>query len=315
MADVYLYGMTVLSTIYRCASPLPADSGYAEVSEAYVCPGGEAMNAALLLSGLGLSTALAGPHWGNATREVLARYATRYGIDVTGISYDADFEGVRDVVLVAGAERTVLGWFGKYFGGGQRRWGEPNEAQIAAARIVAIDPYFLESSERATRLAREHGKPYVTIDCPFNSELHAGAAANVLSREYRRRHYPDVDERELLNAYVRSSHGLTIFTSGNQPIVFGRASAAPQVLEPFQVPIKSTLGAGDTFRAGVVFALLNGYVDRTCVEFAAALSALMCTRLPIADNLPSVEEVRAFLQPGHRSNEYRLEAGGGGDSR
>lgn len=302
MVDVYLFGMTTLSSIYRCSSALPVGSGYAEVSEAYVCPGGEAMNAAMLLSGLGSSTALAGPHWGSATHEVLTRYAERYHIDTTGVTCDLEFEGVRDVVLVAGAERIVLGWFGSYFGSGQRRWGEPDEAQIAASRIVAVDPYFAASSERAARLAREHGKPYVTIDCPFDSGLHAGASANVVSREYRRRQYPTVSERALFDAYQQRTHGLTVFTAGSEPILFGRAGAAPRALNPFLVPVKSTLGAGDTFRAGIVFGLLNRYDDGKCVEFAAALAALMCTRLPIADNLASLDEVQEFAQRHARPN-------------
>jgi sugar/nucleoside kinase (ribokinase family) len=60
--------------------------------------------------------------------------------------------------------------------------------------------------------------------------------------------------------------------------------------------VKSTLGAGDTFRAGIVFGLLNRYDDGKCIEFAAALAALMCTRLPIADNLASLDEVQEFAQ-------------------
>jgi sugar/nucleoside kinase (ribokinase family) len=61
------------------------------------------------------------------------------------------------------------------------------------------------------------------------------------------------------------------------------------------VSVKSTLGAGDAFRAGVVFALLRGLDDDRVVRFAAGLAALVCTRLPIADNLPTLAEVEAFL--------------------
>lgn len=296
MPDVYLYGMTVLSTIHRCQAALPMGSGYAEVAESYVCPGGEAMNAAMLLSGLGLSTVLAGPHWGTATHEVLESYARRYGIGVGRVTRDPEFAGVRDVVIVAGAERIVLGWFGQYFSDPKRRWDEPDPLDIAGARAVAVDPYFPGASERAARLSREAGKPYVTIDCPFESELHAGAAANVISREYRRQHYPGLDDELLLRAYAERGSGLTVFTAGRQPISFRRAGRATQQLEPFEVPVQSTLGAGDTFRAGVVFGVLSGFEDRECVEFAAALAAMMCMRLPIADNVPRRGEVEAFLQ-------------------
>jgi len=294
--DVYLFGMAVLSTIHRCASALPLAGGYAEIDETYVCPGGEAMNAALLLSGLGLTTALGGPHWGTQTREVLGSYAKRHGIDVSGISVDDGFAGVRDLVLVGGGERAVLGWFGRYFSTMERRWGEPDARAIASSRIVAIDPFFLHSSERAAELAHRAGKPYVTIDCPYDSGLHRAAAATVISREYRAQRYPDQPDDALFLEYARRGTGLSVLTAGTEPIRFGRAGGAGECWAPFVVDVKSTLGAGDSFRAGIVFGLLHGFDDARCVRFAAGLAALMCTRLPIADNVPTLAQVTTFLR-------------------
>jgi len=294
--DVYVYGMTVLSTIHRCSCALKACGGYAEISDSYVCPGGEGMNAAMLLSGLGVKTKLAGPHWGSATRAVLERYAARYSIDVSEVTRDDAFEGLRDLVIVAGTERTVLGWFGRYFAEPAKRWDEPNAGAIRESRVAAIDPYFGSSSERAGRFAREAGTPYVPIDCAFESELHAGCAVNVVSQEYRRQKYAGEDDPALFRWYTERSHGLTVFTSGSAPIRFGRAGEAPRWAEPWSVDVKSTLGAGDSFRAGMVYAILQGYSDPACVRFASALAALMCTRLPIADNVPSSTDVEAFLR-------------------
>jgi sugar/nucleoside kinase (ribokinase family) len=293
--DVYVYGMTVLSTIHRMANALPNADGYGEIAESYVCPGGEAMNAAMLLSGLGLSTALGGPHFGTQTREPLTHYAKRYSIDVSAIETDDGFEGVRDVVLVDSRHRTVLGWFGRYFSDSVQRWSEPSTTAIESARAVAIDPYFRESSERAAELATRAGKPYVTIDCAYDSALHANAAANVISREYRTQQYAGVPEDELFARYAAKSAGLTIFTSGRDAIRFVRGRGAVGTFSPFVVDAKSTLGAGDTFRAGIVYGIVRGFADADCVRFASGLAALLCTRLPIADNVPSLSEVEAFL--------------------
>lgn len=292
--DVYLYGMAVVSTIHRCRGELPLAGGYGEIEETHVCPGGEAMNAALLLSSLGLRVALAGPHWGTETRGVLEAYAARHEIDVSGVTRSVTFAGVRDLVLVGGDERAVLGWFGRYFSGESRHWDEPDERAIARARVVAIDPYFPGSSERAARLAREHRKPYVTIDCPLDGELHRGAAITVVSREYRKQRYPRTSDDELLRGYSALGSGLCVFTSGKEPIRFVRGYTPIQQIEPPQVQVKSTLGAGDTFRAGMVYGLRRGFDDRQCVTFAAHLAALMCTRLPIADHLPSAGDVEAL---------------------
>jgi sugar/nucleoside kinase (ribokinase family) len=61
------------------------------------------------------------------------------------------------------------------------------------------------------------------------------------------------------------------------------------------VEAKSTLGAGDTFRAGIVYGILRELSDGDCVRFASGLATLLCTRLPIADNVPALSEVEAFL--------------------
>lgn len=293
--DVYLYGMTVLSTIQRMATVLPEADGYGEIAETFVCPGGEAMNAAMLLAGLGLRTALGGPHWGTETRDVLARYAERYAIDVTSVTLDDGYPGVRDLVLVDSQQRTVLGWFGRYFSEPIKRWGEPSAPSIEAAKVIAIDPYFGDSSERASVLARQAGKPYVTIDCAHDGALHAHAAATVISREYRLQHYARVPDDELLQRYAVRSPGLTIFTSGKAAIRYLRAGGHVRTFAPFLVDAKSTLGAGDTFRAGIVYGILREFSDAECVRFASGLASLLCTRLPIADNVPSLSEVEAFL--------------------
>src|SRR4051812_43096502 len=293
--DVYLYGMTVLSTIHRLGNALSPEVGYGEILETCVCPGGETMNAAMLLSGLGLKTAIGGPHWGAETHRVLGRYAERDRIDVSSVTIDHGYPGVRDVVIVAGRQRTVLGWFERYFSEEIARWGAPDAEAIGRARIVAIDPFFHESTERAAQLAVRAGKPYVTIDCPFDGALHAHASATVVAREYRARHYPSHVDEELIALYMARSNGLTIFTSGEDVIVYGRQGGLVQSAWPYVVPVKSTLGAGDTFRAGVVYALLQGLGDFECVRFASGLAALLCTRFPIADSVPQLSEIEAFL--------------------
>jgi sugar/nucleoside kinase (ribokinase family) len=293
--DAYLYGMTVLSTIHRLAGELEPD-GYGEIAETFVCPGGEAMNAAMLLSGLGLTTALGGPHWGTETREVLAQYANRHGIDVRGVTLDEGYPGLRDVVLVHGRHRTVLGWFGRYFTDGVRRWGDPDGEAIARAQVVAVDPFFGEASVEAARLAAAAGKPYVTIDCPYDGPLHAHAAATVVAREYRTQHYPGVPDAELLGRYTSRGLGLVIFTAGKDEIRFARPGVVPESAPVFPVAVRSTLGAGDTFRAGVVYGILRRLPDREVVRFAAALAAVVCTRVPIADNVPSLANVEELLR-------------------
>ncbi|HEY1405807.1 MAG TPA: carbohydrate kinase family protein, partial [Spirochaetota bacterium] len=293
--DVYFYGMTVMSTIHKLVSAYPEADSYGEIEKTFLCPGGETMNAAILLSKLGLATKIGGPHWGRDTRDVLGSYADRYSIDATGIVYDDTFPGVKDLILVDDKHRTVFGYFAKYFSETVKRWNEPERGAIAKAALVAIDPFFGDSSLHAAEYCVEYGKPYVTIDCRHDSYLNTHCGANVVSREYRSQEYINISDEEAFRLFQESTEGLVIFTSGKNEILFARKGGAVQRFSPYLVEVKSTLGAGDTFRAGVVYGLSQKWDDARVVQFASALAAVVCTRLPIADNPPTLDEVIAFI--------------------
>jgi sugar/nucleoside kinase (ribokinase family) len=297
-SDVYVFGQIVLSTIHKLAGRFPKADGYGEIERSFICPGGQGINAAMVLSGLGLKTAIGGPNWGTETAEVLDRYATRYGIDTRGIVRDPGYAGLRDIVFVDGNRRTVFGRFRALYAEKPHRWCEPDMAAIRAARVAAIDPYFGSSSESAARLASEAGVPYVTIDCPHDGYFHRHAAATVVSGEYWRPNHAGQTAREVISAYAEQSAGLTIFTAGSGQILCARRRKPVFAVEPYPVEVISTLGAGDTFRAGVVFGVFKGWDDERIVRFAAALAAILCTRLPIADNVPTLAEVSALMERG-----------------
>ena len=60
--------------------------------------------------------------------------------------------------------------------------------------------------------------------------------------------------------------------------------------------MRSTLGAGDTFKAGCVYGLLRGMDDDALVRFASACSAIAISRFPLPLNPPRLDEVQRLLQ-------------------
>jgi sugar/nucleoside kinase (ribokinase family) len=144
----------------------------------------------------------------------------------------------------------------------------------------------------------ELGRPYVTIDCEPESALHRGSAATIISAEYLRGRYPSVERRKLLRLYAAQSAGLVIITSGSEEILFGRGGGEIRSVKPFKIVPKSTLGAGDTFRGGVVHGVFNGLSDEGIVRFAAATAACVCRRFPMAFDPPGLEEIAALVEGG-----------------
>jgi len=104
------------------------------------------------------------------------------------------------------------------------------------------------------------------------------------------------DTKVLFIRYAENVSGLVIFTFGTSEILFGRKGSKVCQFNPYKVEVKSTLSAGDTFRAGVVYGLLNDWDDEKTVAFAAATAASVCTRFPMVFDPPSLEEVFQLME-------------------
>lgn len=289
--DVYLYGMTVYSTVHLLEGSYPEPDTYGEIKETYQIPGGETGNSAIILSQTGLKVKIGGPFLGLKSREGIVEFCRKYDIDCSGMVYDPTFDGVLDLVLVDKSTRTVFGKFGGYFKEG-KRWSDFDKDAVLSSKIVSIDPFFGETSKKLAAFCYENGKPYVTIDCEPGGQLQRHAAATVISNEYIRNEFPGVEMSELFRKYMEAGEGLVIFTFGSKDILYGRNGGEMQKLAPFKVDVIGTLGAGDTFRGGIVYGVLMGLSDADTVKFAASTAACVCRRFPMALNPPDLKEIK-----------------------
>jgi sugar/nucleoside kinase (ribokinase family)/ribosomal protein S18 acetylase RimI-like enzyme len=291
--DVYLYGMTLMTTSHRLGSDFPEPDNYCEIIETHRFPGGESGTCAVVLDGLGAAVQLDGNFLGRSTNGEVAAYFASSSVSLELMTYDPGFDGLEDLVFVDQNSRTAFGRFeGFYEDESTRRWNNPSEAAIARADVVGLDPFFFEESLEVAHLCHEHSVSYVVVDCPADSELHSLSEVTVLSSEYLRSQYPGQSVEVVFDAYVRGTSGLVIFTFGPDGVWYGRAELRPQRFPSYEVEVQSTLGAGDAFKAGAIYALSRGMDDRTLVRFASATAAAACMSYPIAENPPTLERVR-----------------------
>jgi len=293
--DVYLYGMTVLSTIHQLKAKFPSADGYQEITRTFVIPGGEAANGTIVLSNLGITTTLDGPYLGDLTDEPLCEYLQKRNVDCSLLHHHPGFPGWRDIVFCDGASRTVFGWFNDYFSRPDKFWNKPSEQAIQSAKCVALDPFFGPESQVVAELCLKNHKDYVTIDSRFDSLIAKGARAIVCSREFLDREYPGIDYQSLLKQYQSNCAGLVIFTFGSNPVLFASAKTAIQTFQPYPIEPVDTLAAGDTFRAGVVYGILNDWPDFEVVRFASATAAVSCLRFPSVYEPPTLAEITNLM--------------------
>jgi sugar/nucleoside kinase (ribokinase family) len=295
-ADVYLYGMTVLSTIHQLKAKFPKADGYQEIIKTFIIPGGEAANGAIVLGNLGIFTILDGPFLGDLTAEALLIYLKIYNIDCSLLHHQPNFDGWQDIVFCDGDSRTVFGWFIDSLFGGKKRWNKPSESAIKSVKCVALDPFFGAESEQVARLCQKHKTDYVTIDSKFDSIITKGARAIACSKEFLEREYPHVDYKILIKKYQSNCPGLVIFTFGSKTVLFASKNSKIQSFKPYKIKVVDTLAAGDTFRAGVVYGILKGWSDLEVVRFASACAAVSCTRFPSVYEPPMLAEITELMK-------------------
>lgn len=294
--DVYAYGVIASSELHLLSMPFPPPDGYAEITQTHFMTGGEALNSAIVLSRLGLSVQLDGNWIGDTPAGAWLLTTIRGdGIDTQRLRVEKGFDGVREIVFSDEHSRTI---FGNYVDllSTVRKWNIPQKADLARAQIVCVDPPFQAESALVGAYALELGVPFVSIDCPYDQELSSAAAAVIISGEFRNRQYPQADLFELLVEYQQRASGLVVFTVGAEAILYGRRDAPSKRFKPFPVEVKDSAGAGDSFRAGIIFGMLKKWSDDQTIQYAAAVAGLVCASFPGVLNSPTHAEVIQFIQ-------------------
>ena len=157
---------------------------------------------------------------------------------------------------------------------------------------VAADPYF---GDKIAEYCVKYGKKYVTIDCAYDSYIHEHCAVNCISHQHLDEYYPDKSYDELFRLYTDNTDGLVIFTLGEKGAMYGRKGAVPKMCHAFKVDVVSTLGAGDSFKAGAVYGLYKGLDDDTLVKTACAVAGAAVEKFPIALYPPTVKDIEKLM--------------------
>ena len=292
---IYLYGMILASTSFLLQDGFIQPDDYAEIKEKYRLPGGETGTCATVLASLGEKVKLDGNHIGYNVATVIKDFYKEKSVDLSSLYFDTNYDGLEDFVIIADGVRSPMGTFKHYYTSGEKRWNKPKEADIENCMVAAIDPYFMEEAQLAAEYCVKYRKPYVTIDCKYDSFMHRNSAVSVISGECIHNEYPNKSREELFPLFQENGSGLTIITNGGKGFFYGRKGEKMKSFEPYKVNVVSTLGAGDTFKAGCTYALSKGMNDDDLVRFASACSAVAISRFPLPLNPPTMKEIMELM--------------------
>lgn len=289
---VYMYGQIISTQSFLLKGTFPQPDGEAEIKEKYHLVGGETGTAAAVCVSLGLNVKLAGTHLGTANKDLILSYFKDKTADTTEL-VTKPFDGVTDYIIIDKSTRTCFGEWERLFGSGIPFYEPPNEESIKNAECVALDACFYP--ELSAELCLKHCKPYATIDCTYDSVPHRYCAINAVSHQFLKKRYGGISFDKLYRLYTDNTDGLVIFTQGENEVIYGRKGQSPKYFKPYTLDVISTLGAGDSFKAGTVYALYNKMSDDNTVKYACAAAGIACTKFPIALNPPTLTEVEELI--------------------
>lgn len=253
--DVLCYGaLCADQRIWLPRYPQPGDG--VRIIREDVVPGGNAFIEARALAAWGRSVVLMGDHLGDDTDGRLLRDAiAAIDLERAYLVYDATAHTPRcQILLTPDGQRTILA----------RRDDHapttlPSAALLGRCRLMSITRYGPRTAE-AARLARVAQRTVVIGDATLPDDAWACFAdVIVTSADLIAHHAPGAD----VDAHIESLHQLrgatVIVTDGPRPVralwhAAGRThrfQASPPAITP-----RNTIGAGDVFRAAVVYGML-----------------------------------------------------------
>ena len=298
-ADLVGVGLNATDTLIPLAE-YPAPGSKIEFRSANVLPGGQVASAVMACQRWGLRTRYVGKLGDDAAATLHREEFARAGVETQIITVPG-CASQQAVILVDGSgERTVL-WRRD-----QQLGLDPDELRrewIVNARALHVDGYDTAAATVAAGWARAAGIPVIAdLDdvYPGVEALLANIDYAIVSRNVPAR-LTGEDDLETALPIMQRRYGciLSAATLGEDGVLawdgkqFHYASA-------YQVAAVDTTGAGDTFHAGFIYGLLQGWPLPRRLDFACAAAALNCMAVGARGGIQTVETIESLMARGSR---------------
>lgn len=291
-------GTAVIDNVYR-VERFPVTGTKTRATDFQQILGGCAANAAVAVHRLGgrsrLASAIGGPHGKDLTGDsILARLAQEQVDTSAVLRVDGVSSSLSSILIDRDAERQIVNY---------------RDPSLSAARPARIDRFLagadvLLADNRypdfvlpIAQAARERNMLVVLDGEQTRSphpELLRTATHIVFSAEGLRAAAGIDDLEAALRDIAARTGAFVAFTDGARDMAW-LAGDEMRMLPTFRVKAVDTLAAGDVFHGAFALALAEGQPIPAAMRFAAATSAIKCTRFGGGAGAPIRAEVEDFL--------------------
>ena len=294
---VICVGHAALDRVFSVTS-WPAGSGKIAAHRFEESGGGMAANAAAAIARLGGEAVFWGPTGEDAIANAIRAQFVADGVDASNLrSFQGCVSSHSAVIVDERGERLVVGLRGSAL---QAPADWLPLGQVGSAGALLADVRWPDGAGRALQAARAAGIPAI-LDGEIADrevlEALARAADHIIFSERGLEAYCGADRDGGLRKALANGARLAAVTSGEAGVDWIEADAPRAVRRcpAFAVATVDTLAAGDVFHGAYALALAEGLRIGDAMRFAAAASAIKCSRPGGRSGAPRREEVEALL--------------------
>ncbi len=296
---IVVFGTICIDRIRRVPH-LPSTGGYVEITEEIDLLGGEAANTATALRSWGADVSLYGNALGSGPDgEILRRLIAKQGLIVENVrtTLEEPAAPVCDIYVTPDGDRTM---FGKNF--------SIMESDLSVVPIshtegnwFTAEPNMQTLSREAAVRAHQAGMNLYLMDFIGSNEPIPPGSFWQCSTDWAGTRNNTQKNVAWVQDWVAQYGCFAILSDGPNGFVAGSSERPVRAYPPYPAPlVVDTTGAGDMFRAGMLFGLDQNWPIEKCLQFASAAGCLKCRALGATTDVPSVAEVQHHIE----SNSY-----------
>ena len=297
--DVIGFGTNAVDYLIQVPE-YPAFNSKIELTDYTQAAGGEVATSMAGLRRLGLKTSYIGRFGSDASGDFGMRSLRDEGVD---LQYAEQIDGARTQIAFIliderNGERTVI-WQRD-----EKLSYDAAEAPLEAVgrtKVLHFTPHDVKACLAMAKRAKETGVIVsVDIDNLFEGvqELLSYVDIFIASADFPKKLFGTNDGREALRE-IKS-----LFGCGIVGVTLGEAGSillcGDTFIETpgFAVPggCRDTTGAGDSFRVGLLYGLINGESVEESAKMANAVAALKCRAVGARTALPNIEELNGLIR-------------------
>lgn len=290
---ILVYGTICLDRVYRIDS-LPKSGGYSPIDSEETFLGGEAANTALALKTWGAKVTLAGNALGSGPSGLeLYRALLKKRLPTSHLEYGEGVAPVCHIYVTPDGERTM---FGLGFGSEVQRL-DLDSVPYRKGQWFTVDPNLDTVARKAAKRAEKAGMKLYFMDFIRENDRFPEDSFWQCSTDWVGTRGNTQRNVTLVQKIVDKHGCFTILSDGPNGLVAGSPEVEVRAYPPYPCPrLVDSTGAGDMFRAGMLYGLEHGWQMSKCLRFASAAGCLKCQYLGATTHVPSLREIEAHIR-------------------